>query len=58
MSEKYLEDYVKMKVLREIAEEDPNGIINALLKSLDKAYIKNFQKLKPPKKKSAFITKF
>ena len=58
MAEKYFEDYIKMKVLREVAKDDSNGIIAFLLKTLDKGYNKEFKNLIPPKKKVAFVTKF
>ena len=58
MSEKYLEDHIKMKVLREVAKDFPNGTIEFLLKTLDKGYNKEFKNLKPPKKKVAFVIKF
>lgn len=54
----YLEDHIKMKVLREVAEDFPDGILEDILKMLDKGYKKHFQGLIPPKKKSAFVTKF
>ena len=57
MSE-YLEDHIKMKVLRVVAKEFPDGTIGAILKSLDKLYKKEFQGLQPPKKKCKFVTKF
>jgi len=57
MSE-YLEDHIKMKVLREVAKDIPDGILLGILKMLDKGYEKEFQELTPPKKKSAFVTKF
>jgi len=57
MSE-YLEDYIKMKVLREVAKDMPNGILGDILKMLDKGYKKHFQELIPPKKKDKFVTKF
>ena len=57
MSE-YLEDYIKMKVLREVAKDMPNGILEEILKMLDKGYKKHFQELTPPKKKRSFVTKF
>ena len=57
MSE-YLEDYIKMKVLRQVAKDMPNGILEDILKMLDKGYKKHLWELKPPKKKSKFVTKF
>jgi len=57
MSE-YLEDHIKMKVLREVSKDMPNGILEEILKMLDKGYEKEFKNLKPPKKKVAFVTKF
>ena len=57
MSE-YLEDHIKMKVLREVSKDMPNGILEDILKMLDKGYEKEFKNLQPPKKKSAFVTKF
>ncbi len=56
--DKYLEDHIKMKVLREVSKEMPNKILEEILKMLDKGYEKEFRKLIPPKKKSAFVTKF
>jgi len=57
MSE-YFEDHIKMKVLREVAKDIPDGILVNILKMLDKGYEKEFQGFTPPKKKSAFVTKF
>ena len=57
MSE-YLEDHIKMKVLREVAKDIPNGILEDILKMLDKGYEKEFRELIPPKKKVPFVTKF
>ena len=56
--ERYLEDHIKMKVLREVAKDFPDGILEDILKMLDKGYKKHFLKFGPPKKKSAFVTKF
>jgi len=57
MSE-YLEDHIKMKVLRVVAKEFPDGTLENILKMLDKGYKKEFQGFKPPKKKDKFVTKF
>jgi len=54
----YLEDHKKMWVLREVAKEMPNGVLEDILKMLDKSWDKEMQHLQPPKKKDAFVTKF
>jgi len=57
----YLEDHGKMRVLRIMAERDPNGMINSVLKTIDEIWDeeiqKKIQKLKLSKK-AAFVTKF
>jgi len=53
----YLEDHKKMRVLRIMAKDDPDGIVNFVLKTIDEFWDEEIQKLKPPKK-AAFVTKF
>ena len=57
MSE-YLEDHLKMRVLYEVAKKMPGGMLDDLLKYVDKIWIEELHELLPPKKKKAFVTKF
>ena len=52
------ESYIKMRVLREVAKKIPDSNLIFILKTLDKVWDEEIKKLKPPKKKSKFVTKF
>ena len=41
-----------------MAKKMPGSNLEHIIKTLDETWDKEFQKLKPPKKKSKFITKF
>lgn len=56
MSE-YLEDHIKLTVIRKVVKENPHEILNWILKTVDRIYEEQFGVLIPPKKK-AFVTKF
>ncbi len=53
----FLEDYKKMKVLREMAKKMPGSNLEYILKTVDEIWDEEIQKLQPPKNKS-FVTKF
>ena len=55
---KILEEYKKMRVLRKVAKKHPDEIIDIIIKTLDEEWDKDLQKLQPPKKGVAFVTKF
>ena len=51
-------DHQKMKIMREVAKKMPNSNLVYIIKCIDETWDKEMKKLKPPKKKSAFVTKF
>ncbi len=56
MSE-YLEDYKKMKILREVALKIPGGHLEHIIKTIDEIWEREFKKMTPSKRKT-FVTKF
>lgn len=57
----YLIDHVKMDVLRSVAKKFPDGVVAYVLKTIDKEFDIQIEKLRKEmesKKQSAFITKF
>ncbi len=54
----YFVDHQKMEIMREIAKKMPDSNLVYIIKCIDETWDKEMKKLKPPKKKSAFVTKF
>ena len=54
----YFVDHKKMEIMREVAKKMPGSNLVYIITYIDKTWAKEMKKLKPPKKKDAFVTKF
>lgn len=54
----YFVDHKKMEIMREVAKKMPESSLVFIITYIDETWEKEMKKLKPPKKKDAFVTKF
>lgn len=54
----YFVDHKKMEIMREVAKKMPESNLVFIITYIDETWEKEMKKLKPPKKKSKFVTKF